>query len=72
MLQLANWPEGRIFSTLSPIFAVAFDPLIWEQHDGIYNRDMKQLMLRHAFQFVNRVIFLIGVRNLRSQRKVQL
>jgi RimJ/RimL family protein N-acetyltransferase len=38
---------------------------------GIYNREMKQLMLRHAFQFVNRVIFLIGVRNLRSQKAIE-
>src|SRR5437868_3685609 len=35
---------------------------------GIYNREMKQLMLRHAFQFVNSVIFLVGPENLRSQR----
>jgi N-acetyltransferase len=38
---------------------------------GIYNREMKQLMLRHAFKFVNRVIFLIGPQNLRSQRAVE-
>jgi len=38
---------------------------------GIYNREMKQLMLRHAFKFVNRVIFLVGPRNLRSQRAVE-
>lgn len=35
---------------------------------GIYNREMKQLMLRHAFQFVDRVIFLVGPQNFRSQR----
>src|SRR5580698_6752570 len=38
---------------------------------GVYNREMKQLMLRHAFRFVNRVIFLVGVENLRSQRAVE-
>jgi RimJ/RimL family protein N-acetyltransferase len=38
---------------------------------GVYNREMKQLMLRHAFQFVNSVIFLIGPRNLRSQRAIE-
>jgi hypothetical protein len=32
---------------------------------------MKQLMLRHAFGFVNRVIFLIGPQNIRSQRAVE-
>jgi RimJ/RimL family protein N-acetyltransferase len=38
---------------------------------GIYNREMKQLMLRHAFKFVNSVIFLVGTGNLRSQRAVE-
>ncbi|HEX7193417.1 MAG TPA: GNAT family N-acetyltransferase [Chthoniobacterales bacterium] len=38
---------------------------------GIYNRDMKQLMLRHAFKFVNSVIFLIGPENLRSQKAME-
>ena len=39
---------------------------------GIYNREMKQLMLRHAFRFVNSVIFLVvGPQNLRSQKAIE-
>ena len=38
---------------------------------GRYNGEMKRLMLDHAFRFVNRVIFLIGVGNLRSQKAVE-
>jgi RimJ/RimL family protein N-acetyltransferase len=38
---------------------------------GIYNGEMKQLMLRHAFQFVNGVIFVIGAQNLRSQKAIE-
>jgi RimJ/RimL family protein N-acetyltransferase len=38
---------------------------------GTYNREMKRLMLRHAFRFVNRVIFLVGPHNFRSQRAVE-
>jgi RimJ/RimL family protein N-acetyltransferase len=38
---------------------------------GIYNREMKQLMLRHAFRFVNSVVFLVGPHNLRSQKAVE-
>jgi len=38
---------------------------------GRYNGEMKQLMLQHAFQFVERVVFLIGVDNRRSQRAVE-
>ncbi len=33
---------------------------------GRYNGEMKRLMLRHAFRFVESVIFLIGPQNLRS------
>ncbi len=35
---------------------------------GAYNKEMKQLMLRHAFRFVRNVVFLVGPRNMRSQR----
>lgn len=38
---------------------------------GAYNREMKQLMLQHAFQFVANVIFVIGPRNFRSQKAVE-
>ncbi|MGA3326310.1 MAG: GNAT family N-acetyltransferase [Terriglobia bacterium] len=38
---------------------------------GIYNREMKQLMLRHAFKFVTSVIFLVGPQNFRSQRAME-
>ena len=36
-----------------------------------YNRELKRLMLGHAFRFVGRVVFLIGPENLRSQRAVE-
>lgn len=38
---------------------------------GRYNGEMKQLMLEHAFQFVDRVVFLVGPQNLRSRRAVE-
>lgn len=38
---------------------------------GIYNPEMKALMLQHAFRFVNCVIFMVGPLNLRSQKAVQ-
>ena len=34
---------------------------------GLYNGEMKQLMLDHAFQFVETVVFNIGENNIRSQ-----
>src|SRR5262245_14026487 len=38
---------------------------------GRYNGEMKQLMLQHAFQFVQSVIFLVDPQNLRSQRALE-
>jgi RimJ/RimL family protein N-acetyltransferase len=38
---------------------------------GRYNGEMKQLMLDHAFESVDRVIFIIGPENRRSQRAVE-
>ena len=35
---------------------------------GTFNREMKRLMLQHAFQFVDRVVFIVGVTNIRSQK----
>ena len=38
---------------------------------GRYNAEMKQLMLEHAFRFVNHVVFLVGQQNFRSQRALE-
>ena len=38
---------------------------------GHYNGAMKRLMLQHAFRFVDRVVFLVGLQNLRSQRALE-
>ena len=38
---------------------------------GIYNGEMKHLMLQHAFKFIDRVLFVIGPQNLRSRQAVR-
>ena len=38
---------------------------------GRYNGEMKRLMLQHAFRSVDRVLFVIGPENRRSQRAVE-
>jgi len=38
---------------------------------GVYNGEMKQLMLRHAFQFADAVILLVGPQNYRSRRAIE-
>ena len=45
--------------------------LVRSHWGGIFNREMKQLMLRHAFRFVHNVIFRVGPQNLRSQRALE-
>jgi N-acetyltransferase len=38
---------------------------------GVYNREMKEHMLRHAFAFLEHVVFLVSPQNVRSQRAVE-
>jgi RimJ/RimL family protein N-acetyltransferase len=38
---------------------------------GAYNGEMKRLMLRHAFRFVDSVVFLVGPSNIRSQKAME-
>jgi RimJ/RimL family protein N-acetyltransferase len=38
---------------------------------GSYNGELKQLMLRHAFRFVNSVVFFVSPGNIRSQRAME-
>jgi len=38
---------------------------------GRYNAELKALMLEHAFRFVDRVVFVVGENNLRSQKAVR-
>jgi N-acetyltransferase len=38
---------------------------------GRYNREMKELLLRHAFRFVRHVVFLVGPENWRSRKAME-
>lgn len=38
---------------------------------GEYNRELKSLMLGHAFRFVERVVFVVGKDNLRSRKALE-
>ena len=38
---------------------------------GVYNSEMKRLMLDHAFRFVDRVVFWAGKENVRSRRALE-
>jgi N-acetyltransferase len=45
--------------------------LVRSHWGGVYNWEMKRLMMQHAFKFVKSVIFLIGPQNVRSQRAIE-
>jgi N-acetyltransferase len=38
---------------------------------GEYNREMKDLLLNHAFKFVENVVFYVGQNNIRSQKAME-
>ena len=38
---------------------------------GAYNGEMKSLLVNHAFRFVDRVVFVVGEHNRRSQRALE-
>jgi RimJ/RimL family protein N-acetyltransferase len=38
---------------------------------GVYNREIKRLMLEHAFRYVDTVVFMVGETNFRSQRAME-
>jgi RimJ/RimL family protein N-acetyltransferase len=60
-----GWDEGRREIEIGWTF------LARSHWGGTCNRELKQLMLAHAFRFVDRVVFLVGVENVRSQRAVE-
>ena len=49
---------------------IGFTFLARSHWGGVYNGEMKRLMLDHAFRFVDHVVFLIGQNNIRSQKAV--
>jgi N-acetyltransferase len=38
---------------------------------GQYNAEMKRLLLKHAFKFVENVVFFVGEKNFRSQKAME-
>ncbi len=50
--------------------AVGYTFLVRQCWGNGYNNDMKRLMLHHAFQYVDTVVFHVGACNYRSQKAV--
>lgn len=58
-----NPPEGEV-----EIGWTFLERAFW---GGSYNRELKSLMLDHAFQFVDRVVFVVGENNMRSRKALE-
>jgi RimJ/RimL family protein N-acetyltransferase len=59
------------FDPVARSIAVGYTFIARHAWGGHYNRALKALMLDHAFRFVERVIFHIGVHNLRSRKAME-
>jgi RimJ/RimL family protein N-acetyltransferase len=59
------------YDTAQSVVEIGWTFLARSHWGGRYNGEMKRLMLEHAFRSVDRVIFVIGPDNRRSQRAVE-
>ena len=51
--------------------AIGYTFLARKYWGGEYNKSLKRLMLNYAFQFVNKVVFHIGITNYRSLKAIE-
>ncbi len=61
----------HLYDPVSSEITVGWTFLARSHWGGAYNGEMKELMLRHAFAFVERVVFTVGPENYRSQKAVE-
>ena len=59
------------FDEIKKSIAIGYTFLARKYWGTTYNKAMKQLMLDHAFKFVDTVIFHIGAKNYRSQKAIE-
>jgi RimJ/RimL family protein N-acetyltransferase len=53
------------------VISIGYTFLAKDHWGTTYNRAVKDLMLDHAFKFVNTVLFHIGTENIRSQKAIE-
>lgn len=76
---IAHSRDGRVigssrfngYDAIKNVIEIGWTFLARSCWGGAYNREMKELMLRHAFRFVDRVVFMVGPQNLRSQKALE-
>ncbi len=64
--------DGRVaYDPASGQVEIGWTFLARSHWGGRHNAEMKHLMLEHAFRFVDRVVFVVGIHNRRSQRAIE-
>lgn len=58
------------FGTAESLIAIGYTFLARQYWGHTYNSELKKIMLEYAFQFVDTVVFHIGVNNIRSQKAI--
>ena len=58
-------------SGVSSVIEIGWSFLARKYWGGKYNRSVKALMMEHAFEYVEDIIFYVGNKNVRSQRAVE-
>ncbi len=53
------------------VIAIGYTFIVRSHWGGSTNRELKSLMLDHAFRFVDRVIFHVGAGNMRSRKAME-
>lgn len=59
------------FDTDNKSIAIGYTFLAKDHWGTTYNQALKLLMIEHAFNFVDRIIFHIGANNIRSQKAIE-
>lgn len=61
----------KIIGDIKPAIEIGWSFLARAYWGGTYNRSVKSLLIEHAFQMVEHVLFYIDHHNIRSQKAVQ-
>ena len=69
--RIIGWSRFHGYDSAKSEIEIGWTFLARSYWGGVYNREMKLLMLRHAFRFVTTAVFLVGPQNMRSQRAME-
>ena len=69
--RMIGWSRYHDYSEAASEVEIGWTFLARAYWGGVYNGEMKRLMLAHAFASVRTVLFIVGTGNVRSQRAVE-